>query len=193
MRIFLLIIFSVIVMGCATTVEHKTTVQDKLVFSHVSPQPENLKEGNQVEIHVVAERNALGVLHTYLVEGSNVNKKNDKGYTALLVAAMLDHDDVVKSLLDIGLDVNIAEESTGVTPLFFAVRNKNHIIAKRFLSHGANPNQKDIQGQTALIYAVEKTDLNIIRTLLIYGADVNAESLSGATPLMAAARTVLFF
>ena len=76
-----------------------------------------------------------------------------------------------------GCDVKLAAP-TGNTPLVdcrFAcvISAAFHIAIERFellLSHGENPNARDVAGTTALMYAISAGDLRKIKMLLDLGA-----------------------
>ncbi|WP_264330602.1 ankyrin repeat domain-containing protein [Wolbachia endosymbiont (group B) of Erebia ligea] len=66
-----------------------------------------------------ARKGDLSKVEELLREGSNINAKNDGGYTSLHLAARYSHSNVVEKLLDKGADIN-AENNDGLTPLELA-------------------------------------------------------------------------
>lgn len=74
-------------------------------------------------------------------------------------------------------EVNIA----GQTALVLAVVNDDIDLVNFLLSHGANPNIVDREGDSPLIYAVRINNPAIIRTLIKNGADHNITNLRGDT------------
>ncbi len=149
-----------------------------------------------------------------LANGADVNSKDKRGKTALMVASysILDSVEVVRVLLEHGADVN-AKDSSGQTALIFAAYGIHHVpkIVSLLLEHGANVNAKDKDGKTALEYArvffhediadlilehrvarpgqqlVEDArlgSLKAVRLDLAHGADVNAKDKNGKTALM---------
>jgi ankyrin repeat protein/TolB-like protein len=111
----------------------------------------------------------------------------------------------VERLFRAGADVNEKEDSSGFTPLHIAVLYGYEDIVEALLAKGADPNQKDVNGDTPLHIAAEggnekvpydNTPLHIaaqdkymaiVHTLLDNHAYVNVKNNRGATPLHEAA------
>jgi uncharacterized protein len=113
------------------------------------------------------------------------------GLTALLYASREGCLDCVKSLVEAGANVNLADPE-GVTPLITAVTNSHFDTAANLLSKGANPNKWDMWGRTALYEAVDlhtlphggrpdrpsldaTSNLKMIELLLASGANPNLQ------------------
>ena len=101
---------------------------------------------------------------------------NAWGQTPLILATIKGDENMVKSVLQTGADVNRINQQTGQTALMGAASN------------GADVNMFDASGNTALIVAAQKGHLNITEALIEAGADVNLASTSGDTALIVAAR-----
>jgi len=71
--------------------------------------------------------------------------------TPLCIAIQKGELDMVKKLIEYGVDVN--EKSFGMTPLMVAARYNKTEIIKLLLEKGARQNEKDEKGFTALKYA----------------------------------------
>ncbi len=100
-----------------------------------------------------------------LESGTNVNKSDDEGRTALMFAVTNIHRDTAKRLLEHGADVNAAAND-GSTALLLAASAGDAEIVRDLLSKGADPSAKFIQtGKTALMLAKDK-DFNDIGRLL---------------------------
>jgi ankyrin repeat protein len=70
-----------------------------------------------------------------------------------------------------------------LTPLHEAVGSGNLEVAQLLLSHGANANAFDHQGDTLLHKAVRLQELDVVKLLLKCGADANVRGTSRPTPL----------
>ena len=81
--------------------------------------------------------------------GTNVNAKDNDGWTALMRAAWEDHAEVVEVLLKHGADVN-AKNNKGMTALMWAAQRGYADVAEVLLKHGANVSTKDNNGNTAM-------------------------------------------
>lgn len=116
------------------------------------------------------------------------------GFTPLALAAFFGHKEVVKWLLEHGVDPNIpAQNAMRVMPLHSAAAHRNPAVAvaisRHLLEHGAQVNVSQQAGWTPLHEAAASGNVDLLRLLLSYGADPNARSEDGRTPIqMAEAR-----
>ncbi|MCK6501411.1 MAG: ankyrin repeat domain-containing protein, partial [Nitrospira sp.] len=114
-----------------------------------------------------------------------LHARDDRGNTALHLAAHLGNLDAVSLLVRSGADVN-ATNREGVTPLLRAAADSAKVAL--LLQHGADPNLASALGHTPLMLAARSPfSGESARLLLDKGADPNARSRYGATALMAAA------
>ena len=115
---------------------------------------------------------------------------DEEGSHAAGLVTPTGHPDVVKFLLEHGVDVNIRDRD-GQTPLYWAVANHNNVeVVRLLLEKGANPNISDGHtGSTPLYRAAAWGCVEIVTLLIKYGADIEARDESGETPLSAAATT----
>ena len=79
------------------------------------------------------------------------------GRTALILATINRHVDVVRLLLANGADAAVTDDLShgGKSALQHAIKTKSIVIAKLLLSHGADVNSTDSRGQSALFDSVE--------------------------------------
>ncbi|XP_036073029.1 ankyrin repeat and SAM domain-containing protein 3 isoform X2 [Oryzias melastigma] len=117
----------------------------------------------------------------------NLDGKNIGGWTPLMYAAYIGHDNIVNLLLEAGVNVN-ASTSKGLTSLMLAASCGNESIAYFLLQHGAELELKDSRGWTALFHCTSTGHQQMVKFLLDNNADANVkEPGSGFTPLMEAA------
>ncbi|MDC8098471.1 ankyrin repeat domain-containing protein [Chryseobacterium rhizosphaerae] len=93
----------------------------------------------------------------------DVNYKSDEG-TALSGLSVKYNKDLVERLLKKNADPNIAD-TTGYTPLFWAVKFGNKELVELLLKYKADKTKKDSMGMTPFEYAL-KTDKKDIINLL---------------------------
>lgn len=88
-------------------------------------------------------------------EVPDINRRDEKGNTYLMVAAVNYKEDIVKLLLLNGADPNIGDNA-GVRPLaylFLKENVKKDNIIKLLLQYGADPSRQDKPGQNAFDFA----------------------------------------
>lgn len=127
-----------------------------------------------------AIRGDAGEVKTLLVQGDDVNKQDQYGWTPLQVAAAYGHQEVVDSLLASRADPNLPNHH-GRSALMYAAAFGHYSIAKALIDRGADVNARsqdpepisDHAGETALMLAAWSGWDEIIKLLLDSGADVN--------------------
>ena len=95
---------------------------------------------------------------------------------------------LVKRYIKLGMDVNMIENDTGLTPLHVVAMGKNTKIAKILLKYGANVSSKDKRSLTPLLYAVNNNEFSMVNLLIRYGSNINLANNKGFTPLSEASR-----
>lgn len=135
-----------------------------------------------------AEKGFADVAELLLETGASPNKyREGADAIPLVLAAMNDHIEVVRLLLDAGADANV-RESNNLTALHFAAVEGHVDVVKALLAAGANPEAKPTDdGWTPLFYAIEKGQEEVVDALLRGGADPNSSNKDGISPLLYAA------
>ena len=89
---------------------------------------------------------------------------------------MRNHEDIIRSLIEAGADVNVASER-GSSPFLAICQHNNVEIAKLLVEHGARHNveAKNLyDGKiNGLIVAAESGSYDVLRLLVEAGLDVN--------------------
>jgi ankyrin repeat protein len=106
-------------------------------------------------LHIVTARRDLTWMTFLLAKGANVNARNDRGVTPLILAVSNGFVEGVQLLLGQGAQVN-DPDSAGETPLISAVHQKNLELVRILLAAKADPNRSDSSGRTALDYAQQQ-------------------------------------
>jgi ankyrin repeat protein len=97
----------------------------------------------------------------------NINVCNSDGFTALHVASMHGHVDMMRVLLDAGAEINVTTRTKGVTPLHLACQNQCIQAAKLLLeSGGCSPDIQDSKGNTALHFANATGNSRLVELIL---------------------------
>ncbi|KAJ3641463.1 hypothetical protein Zmor_027970 [Zophobas morio] len=121
-----------------------------------------------------------------LESGASINTldKENKNVLHHVIDSQEDNGDVVKLLIEKGIDVN-AQDRNGTTALQLACRNGNYENTEMLLNFGASINTADNNNNNALHYALEssKDTRDVIKLLIAKGIDVNAQNKSGTPAL----------
>lgn len=111
-----------------------------------------------------------------------INKKDDRGFTALQWAALEENNAIVRLLLEKGADIE-ARDKEGNQPLYYAVIMDNKDMVRLLLEKGADIEARNKEGNQALYYALVLNYKAMLRLLLDKGADVEAKDKLGNTAL----------
>lgn len=127
-------------------------------------------------------------LESLLGDGFDPNATDDRGATALMVAAGNGKLGLVKSLLSNQADVNVQDFQGlwplgGRTALMFAASDGHVEIVKLLIAKGANVDAQDSDGETALMKSAFNGHVAIAEFLLSVGASLVLQNSTGDTAL----------
>lgn len=140
--------------------------------------------------HFACRNNTADIVKLFIEKPVTVEAANNKGDTALHLAAQRADTGVAEYLLTTdAVHLVNAVNLDGRTPLHVTAAAKNTTLLLRLLNAGANINAHDNDGMTALHEAARTHNLLLARLLIKRGADVGKEGKPGtATPLHLAIR-----
>jgi uncharacterized protein len=153
----------------------------------------NMLSGNTPLMMAIQEKHCE-TARLLLEQQVDINHKNDKGETALIIAANERYSggqslSIIRALLERGADLEVqTTDSNGSTALMKAAFNGLSEVVRIFLEAGADANKKSKEGRTALHFAAKWGDADMITALLQHRADPNVRDYIGVTPLMRAAK-----
>lgn len=140
-------------------------------------------------LHDAVKRQDLdGVTHILRASSDIIDAKNDRGRTALHVAAQLGYNEIVKLLISKGALVD-ARSKWRYTPLHFAAEAPRPDVVVTLLDAGADVHAVTRDGLTPLHNAAAKevkTSQDLLIILLIRGAYCNTMNNEGSSPLQTA-------
>ena len=161
-----------------------TSKSSLIYITEYFPEEDEAKYSGET-LFTAAEKNSLPTMEFLLKKTVNVNKLDKKGQTAMIVAASMGHEDIVKVLFQSGADINVMTPN-GDTAMSRAVQKDKPNVVKLLLLQGADPNKLDKKGQTAMIVAAAMGHEDIVKVLFQAGADINAMTPNGHTALFRA-------
>ena len=106
--------------------------------------------------------------------------ENFVGNTALIIASLNGHLDVVQALMSAGADLNVQGQHER-TALSFASEEGHLEVVKALVTAGAELNLQDKGGMTALILGSTKGHQDIVKALVAAGAELNLQDKYGDT------------
>ena len=104
-------------------------------------------------LHIVTARRDLTWMQFLVSHGANVNARDARGTTPLVLAANLSFLEGVDYLITSGAKVD-EPNNTGETPLITAVHRRDLAMVRGLLKAGANPDRPDNSGRSARDYAM---------------------------------------
>ncbi|XP_005100995.1 ankyrin repeat domain-containing protein 17 [Aplysia californica] len=138
-------------------------------------------------LHLAAVNGYLELCEMLVQAGANVNVKNEKEDTPLIVASVFGHLPVVKHLLNCHASINCRGYHE-CSALHEATEHGHYELCSYLIAAKAGLEDEDTFGNTPLICAAEKGHVNLVLLYLAQGADVNRVSHSGTTALHYAAK-----
>ncbi|CAL1530408.1 unnamed protein product [Lymnaea stagnalis] len=143
-------------------------------------------DGNSA-LHLASQRGYLEICRALLDAGANVNIRNEKEDTPLIVASVHGHLPIVKLLLEHHASIN-RRGYRECSALHEATEHGHYEVCSFLITAKAGLEDEDTFGNTPLICAAEKGHINLVLLYLAQGADVNRVSHSGTTALHYAAK-----
>uniref|UniRef100_A0A3Q4N923 Ankyrin repeat and sterile alpha motif domain containing 3 n=1 Tax=Neolamprologus brichardi TaxID=32507 RepID=A0A3Q4N923_NEOBR len=104
----------------------------------------------------------------------DLDGKNIGGWTPLMYASYIGHDNIANLLLEARVNVN-STTAKGLTPLMLAASCGNESIAYFLLQQGADLELKDSLGWTALFHCTSTGHQQMVKFLLDNNADANVK------------------
>lgn len=147
------------------------------------PPPERL----HALLHEAARIGRDDVIPALLQAGADIEARDAKGYTPLILASYNAHATTTALLLAHGADPAGVDDARGNTALMGVAFKGYGAIARLLLGAGADANQRNLAGQTALMNAVMFGHGEIVDLLLAANADGAARDVAGNSPASIAA------
>lgn len=147
-----------------------------------------LDKNGQTALHYAIEHEPMEVFLKLLKKTKNLNVKDSRDNTPLMLAASLGKAAYVRALLMAGANVEAQDLQGTTTALHIVACLEQHPETLEALCHKIKDiNIKNQNGETPLHIAAENDNIEGVRILLNAEADVEAQDRKGATPLFHAA------
>jgi len=198
----------------------KVNVASEKALSASNKEISEQKKQSTSEIFLIHEviKGNISEVKRLLNANTNLELKDQNGYTALMHAVKQQNPQMVEILSNFGAIVNISDnledtplvwassmnnteivkillengadpDKGNFTPLMWSAFHGNVQMLKLFLEYRANLNSRTHEGWTALMWAAEKGNIQAMWELMRRGARVNMQNNTGQTALMFASRS----
>ena len=124
-----------------------------------------------------------------LKEGVDINIPAKSNRTPLMWASVSSSSEFIKTLIDLGADVNAQRTDDMVAPLALAAYCNNYMGISMLLEHGANIDTQDGTGETPLHSCASDGFFSVSQLLIDSGCSINLRNKKEETPLCFAAKT----
>ena len=123
-------------------------------------------------------------LEDALSRGADVNGRNDRGQTALMLAVEGQSPEAVGVLLRANADVNAQDQNGDVALGYYLEQVFDAVpFAQALLDKGAQADAPNLDGVTPLMYASRAGTPELVRMLIDAGADPNQGDNAGDVPI----------
>lgn len=125
----------------------------------------------------------LQLIQQLIAEGVDLNQRNADGYTVLDNAIIHGHINIVRELIQYGVNIQAQTNTITRPPLYLAVSYGKFEIVKELVRHGVDVNSKFHHEHTALSEAARDGYSQIVDFLIQNGANINHADAQGFTAL----------
>ncbi|OAX89270.1 hypothetical protein A7D16_07340 [Xanthomonas nasturtii] len=174
MRTLMLVLLSAV---CAPTLAASPSAPAAASTS-VAANPEQVKQQLREYFFDAAREGRQDMLAEFIRSHYDLNTRDEKGYTALILAAYHGQRPAVEQLLGAGADP-CAQDKRGNTALMGAIFKGELGIAKRLMQADCAPDQRNNAGQTAAMYAALFQRTDVLKDLAAKGADLSLKDGQG--------------
>jgi len=153
-------------------------------------QADSIAWSDRSALHCAAQESAAAVDWVLTDSCDDLEARDSKGATPLVLAARFNHADTLERLVEAGADVESRDNSKR-TPIIWASWNGHTSTVEKLASVGADVNAADENGKTGFMLAALGDHTATVEALAQLGVDVNAATKNGFTGLIYAAVVVI--
>ena len=129
-----------------------------------------------ITLHIAIQQGDVNKVRTMLQNGSDVNRQDRMGNTALGLAAFYDRQEIARMLAEYGANLDGVDKHYN-TPLIICAIKGHYEVARYLVEQGAYIDHEGKDGQTALMHAAvnfdRESNLDVVELLVSNGADIN--------------------
>jgi len=125
-------------------------------------------------------------VHVFLSCGIDLEVKDERGWTPLMIAAANGNEELTLLLIHCGARLMV-RDINGFTPLHWAAFSGMSNVVELLISKGVDVNSQSQFGWTPLMQACTRGHLSVCSALIASGANVNLSNSEGSTALHIAA------
>ena len=152
-------------------------------------QEEVEKRHTLTELHLCKDNNDVEkAIEIVLNEGVDINIPGKSNRTPLLWASLSASGEFIKTLIDLGADLNVHRTDDKVSPLCLAADWNNYMAVDILLKHGADVGHLNISETVGLYGCAETGSWSVFRLLIDSGCDINLRNSKGQTALYLAVK-----
>ena len=140
---------------------------------------DRFKKTPEKSLFEAASKGLLEDVRTLVQSGVDVDSRDREQRTALMIAAVGRHLDVMAYLLDSGADIH-AMDRYGMTALSWASMDTRADAVEMLIARGADCRTDPVP----ILMACLEGGLETVAALIRHGADLNVRSKDGATPML---------
>ncbi len=176
-KYFILLLTSVLIGTITSSLDARTTYTTSIL---------SFKEDQTALFKAIKDKN-LKQIKSLINSGSDVNEKDDSGYTPLMTAISLGNLKIVKLLISKGAELE-DYDNFGNTPLMYALYDSEEkdSILEFLLSLNVNTELMNKDELTPLILATLNNHCKSMKLLIDSGVNIETKGKSGRTALMSA-------
>ena len=163
--------------GGNTPLQYAANNSNTDVVKHLIEMGTQIEAKNEFDQTPLHFADNVDIARSLVQKGAKIEAKDAAGWTPLHHACNQGRSNVVKYLIEMGVQIEEKGTDLGVTPLHLA---KNVEIAKYLIEKGAQIESKDYEGCTPL-YNAENADF--AKYLVKNGAKIDAKNALEQTPL----------
>ena len=126
------------------------------------------------------------VCQVFIGAGADIETKNDKGRSPLLLASLSGALTTVKMLVEAGADVRATDDNRATCLMFAAYHGHTDTVRYLVGLPEVDLNHQDTKNYTALHYAVQEKHADVVQVLFDAGADIETKNDEGRSPLLLA-------